>query len=61
MIKHVMEDDADEAYDRFVDDVLCSDAFQKCNKKDKDSNCMLDKDKSRCWHVVECPLGKRRK
>ena len=67
MSKRRMADD-DSAYDMMVDDIICSDDFENCKHKDKDSNCKLYKPLSgavhcltcRCWHMKDCPMGFRR-
>ena len=53
-------DDTDDRYQQFVDDIVCSDDFEKCEKRDKKtSDCTIEK--SRCWNVKKCPLGKSRR
>jgi hypothetical protein len=53
--------DGDYEYERFVDDVICSSDFQNCEHKSADGDCLLVKDRKRCWHIFSCPVGKSRR
>jgi len=50
-----------EPYDEWVDTIICSEDFEKCEHRDGESTCLLSKGKSKCWHLSECPAGYRRK
>jgi hypothetical protein len=52
--------DEDLMYDRWVDTIICSEDFVKCENRDDNGSCLESKDKNRCWHLSKCPMGKRR-
>ncbi len=57
----------DEAFDRTIDDIICSDDFAKCPWKSHESNCEHPEEVkrslemnmylNRCWYVRSCPAG----
>lgn len=66
-------DDSDLGYDRWVEGIICSDDFEKCEMKDSENNCLVESTfteykikgkkemcRTRCWHIQKCPLGKAR-
>ena len=50
-----------EPYDEWVDTIICSEDFEKCKNKDVEGRCLLSKEKEKCWHLFECPVGYERK
>ena len=54
-------------YDERADRIIASKDYNECRYIDNEGNCRLKeqavgilKGKTRCWHVIYCPEGKRR-
>lgn len=49
----------DRAYDARCDEIICSKDFRECSELTEESICKIER--SKCWHIRKCPLGKDRR